>query len=101
MDNNDISNGRCKACDIEFGHRDVNEDLCGHCRSIAMQAAYGKNYWDHATLDDPTAEFLQYVDSEENPHGGGHDLDRAADAYAESNYNDAYSNQGWERGYDY
>ena len=36
-----ISNGRCRACDVEFGNRNPNEDLCPKCLPIAMQAAHG------------------------------------------------------------
>ena len=37
-----ISNGRCKACDVEFGAVDYKEDLCTKCLTIAMDTAHGK-----------------------------------------------------------
>ncbi|NQZ78461.1 MAG: hypothetical protein HRT61_20475 [Ekhidna sp.] len=95
-----ISNGRCKACNREFGHRDLDEDLCTKCRPIALQAAYGSRYWDDMSLDDPAAEFLEDADN----YGHTEELaevERARYAYAESQYNDAYANHGWDSGYDY
>lgn len=37
-----ISNGRCKACDVEFGGTEYDEELCSKCLQVSMTAAHGK-----------------------------------------------------------